>query len=81
MFTNRSVIEIMTLVLVFVVAFCIVAVGAFIAVVEIRDPTTDTDQAVDGLFSVLAVITGALLGLLAGKAETSSLSQRPGDKE
>jgi len=78
MFTGRSVIEILVLVLVFVVSFALVATGTMIAVVEIRDPTVDTDQAVDALFAAITVITGALLGLLAGKADgASGLTERP----
>jgi len=81
MFANRSVVEIMVLIFVMVVAFLIVAIGAFVAIVEIRDPTADTDRAVEGLFGAISVITGALLGLLAGKSESAALSQRPEPKE
>jgi hypothetical protein len=78
MFRNRSVIELMVIVFTLVVSFALLATAAFIAVVEIRDPTVDTDQAVDGLFSAITVIVGALLGLLVGRSEgTASLSDRP----
>jgi hypothetical protein len=71
----------MVLVFVLVVSFSLVVTGAFIAIVEIRDPTVDTDQAVDVLFAAITVIIGALLGLLAGKADSSSLTERPRERD
>lgn len=79
MFHNRSVVEIMVILFSLVVSFSLLATGAMVAIVEIRDPTADTDTAVDVLFTAITVILGALLGLLAGKAEsgTTSLGDRP----
>jgi len=78
MFRSRSVVEIMVLLFTGTVSFALLAAGAMIAVVEIRDPTVDTDQAVDALFGAITIILGALLGLLVGRVEgPASLSQRP----
>jgi len=75
---NRSVIEIMVLTLTFVVAFAIMATGALVAILEIRDPSIDTVGITNSLMSVIAGILSALLGLLAGKgAIGSDLDQRP----
>jgi hypothetical protein len=70
----------MTLTFTFVVAFSLMATGATIAIIEIRDPDTDTDSATEILFTAITIVIGALLGLLAGKpANTSELSKRPGE--
>jgi hypothetical protein len=77
-FRNRSVVEIIVLTFTFVVGFSLLGLGAIIAIVEIRDPATDTSSAVQSLAAVLSGIVGALLGLLAGKAERlSGLTSRP----
>jgi hypothetical protein len=76
-FANRSAIEVIVLVFTAVVGFSLLGLGATIAIVEIRDPTTDTSTAVAALASTLSGIIGALLGLLAGRAERSSLSRPP----
>lgn len=77
MFANRSVIEMMVLVFTVIVGLSLLGLGATIAVVEIRDPTTDTSVAVGALSSVLSAIVGALLGLLAGRSESLQLASRP----
>jgi hypothetical protein len=77
-FRNRSVVEIMVLIFTGIVGFSLLALGATIAIVEIRDPTTDTSSAVQALTSILSGIVGALLGLLAGRAESlDRLAARP----
>jgi hypothetical protein len=76
---NRSVIEIMVLTFTFVVAFGILATGALVVIIEIRDPSADTRALVQSLVSITSGILGALLGLIAGKNETTTtqLSSRP----
>jgi len=82
MFRNRSVVEIMVLTFTVIVAFSLLALGATIALVEIRNPATDTSAAVQSLTSILSGIVGALLGLLAGRAEgLAALSVRPEEGE
>ena len=82
MFKGRSVIEIMVLFFTFVVGFAILAIGATISIVEIRDPDTDTDGAVETLFTAITIVLGALLGLLASKsAAVTDLSRRPEELE
>ena len=82
MFRNRSVIEIIVLMFTLVVGASLLGLGGIIAIIEIRDPATDTSAAVQSLVSVLSGIIGALLGLLAGKAERlSSLTSRPEERE
>ncbi len=78
MFKNRSVVEIMVIVFTFVVAFAMLATGALVAVVEIRDPETDTTDVTRTLFTAINIVLGALLGLLAGKSEgVDQLGKRP----
>ena len=82
MFRNRSVVEIIVLTFTLVVGASLLGLGGIIAIIEIRDPATDTSAAVQSWVSVLSGIIGALLGLLAGKAERlSSLTSRPEERE
>jgi hypothetical protein len=66
----RSVVEIMTLVLIGVVAFSILATGATVAIIEIIHPEIDTSKTVEALSTTITGILGALLGLIAGKSDT-----------
>ena len=72
-----SVVEVMTLVFVFLIAFIVVLGAALVAVAELRDPATDTSQIVDGLTGIITGILGALLGLLAGKADAVNITPPP----
>jgi hypothetical protein len=74
---NRSVIEIMVLTFTFVVAFAILATGALVAILEIRDPAVDTEGITNSLLSIVAGILGALLGLLAGKSAVGTDMDKP----
>jgi hypothetical protein len=77
---NRSVIEIMVLIFTFVVGFAIVGTGTLIAILEIRDPDTDTGDLTKGLLALVSAMLGALLGLIAGKASGSGeFHERPQD--
>ena len=67
------------LVFTFVVGFSILAIGTMIAVVEIRDPDTDTASITQALMTLISGILGALLGLIAGRSgSTGDLHRRPG---
>lgn len=79
---NRSVVEIMVIMFASVVAFMIALLGSLIAFLEIRDPETDTGDMTKSLLSVVSLILGALLGLLAGKSQAvNDLHKRPDDTE
>jgi len=67
---ERSVVEIMILVLVMVVSIAILASGMTVAIIEITHPESDTTDIVDALTSTITTILGALLGLIAGRSET-----------
>lgn len=82
MFKGRSVIEIMVLWFSFIVGFTLLATGATIAIVEIRNPSANTQPATDTLFTAITIVLGALLGMLTVKsAATSELGKRPEEKE
>lgn len=83
MFRHRSVIEIMVMVFTFLVGFTLIMTAIFIAIVEIRNPESDTETITQSLISLISGILGALLGLIAGKtvAATTDLSRRPGETE
>ena len=76
---TRSVVEVMTLVFTFLIAFVIVTGAVAVLVAEISNPANDTSQVVDGLSSIITGILGALLGLLAGKSE--AVNTPPPDNE
>ena len=79
---ERSVIELMVLALTVLVAVVIVTTAGTIAVVEIRDPDTDSATAVQWLFGLTGTLVGALLGLLAGRSRfTEELSKRHEEDE
>lgn len=81
MFKSRSVIEIMVLVFTGVVAFFLIGLGIMVVLVEINNPETDTSLVANTLMSLVSGILGALLGLIAGKADAmQELDRRPGDK-
>ncbi|MET0785490.1 MAG: hypothetical protein ABWY25_02135 [Paenisporosarcina sp.] len=78
MFRNRSVVEIIVILFTIVVSFSIIATGFMVALIEIRDPTTDTSDTVRTLFTSINIILGALLGLFAGKSSgMEKLGVRP----
>lgn len=75
-------IEIMVLFFTFIVGFSLLAIGATISIVEIRNPETDTDAAVETLFTAITIVLGALLGLLASKSNAvNELGKRPDETE
>lgn len=74
---DRSVIELMVIVFTFIVAFSIVGLGIMVIWVELKNPESDTALIANTLMSLVSGILGALLGLIAGKATTQELHQRP----
>ena len=71
MFTGRSAVDIMTLAFTALIAFIVVLGTLLVAIAEILDPTIDTSDAVGGLAGIITAILGALLGLMAGKADAN----------
>jgi hypothetical protein len=72
MFKGRSVIEIMVLVFTGIVAFTLVGLGVIILVVEVKHPEADTALLVNTMMSLVSGILGALLGLIAGKSNSTT---------
>jgi hypothetical protein len=74
-------VEIMVLAFTLVVASSIILLGITITIITIVNPKINTESAATALFNLLTGMMGALLGLLAGKAEVvSQLHTRPPDK-
>ena len=79
---GRSVIEVMVLSFTFIVGFTLIMTGVTVAIIEIKNPASDTDTIVQSLISLISGILGALLGLIAGKtAAVDDLAKRPGHDE
>jgi hypothetical protein len=82
MFQGRSVIEVMVLVFTFVVAFAICGLGVLIVVVEANNPEADTGVIANTLSTLVSGILGALLGLIAGKSQsTGGFGEKPKDDQ
>jgi hypothetical protein len=77
MFKGRSVIEIMVLVFTGIVAFTLVGLGVIILVVEVKHPEADTALLVNTMMSLVSGILGALLGLIAGKSNSTGNGSNP----
>lgn len=73
----RTTTDVIVLALTFVVAFAILATGATVAIIEIIHPETDTTSITDGLMTIVTGIVGALLGLIAGKNDSSAKPPEP----
>jgi len=69
---GRSVTELMILIFTVVVSISILCTGATIAIIEIKDPATDTTAIVETMTATITTIIGALLGLIAGKSERAA---------
>src|SRR5262245_28905100 len=66
---ERSAVDILILSFTFVVSFTILATGATISIIEIRDPEVDTSAVARALLQIIIAILGSLFGLLAGRSE------------
>jgi ABC-type sulfate transport system permease subunit len=79
---NRSVIELLVLILTIVIGLTMVGAGLTIAIIKIRDPEADTSQAGTVLVNLISTTLGALLGLIAGRsAFTRDLGRRPDEDD
>lgn len=67
MFAGRPTVDVVILILTVTVCASLLLTGAGIIVLELRDPTTDTSAAASALGGIVTGITGALLGLIAGR--------------
>jgi len=76
---DRSVVEIIVLMLTFVVGIVIIGLSAGLIFVEIRDPETDTTILATTLMSLISAILGTLFGMLISKGD--KINGRHKDKE
>jgi hypothetical protein len=71
----------MVLTFTFVVCFILILTSVGIAIIEIKDPSVDTNTITQSLISLVSGILGALLGLIAGRTVTTNeLSKKPDDE-
>lgn len=66
---NRSTTDTLVLMIAGTICFTVLATGATVAVVEIRDSSVDTDGIVGSLSDVVNTLIGLLAGFLAGRAQ------------
>ena len=74
---NRTTVEIMVLAFTFTAAFMLVFIAMAVVLIALLNPGQDTSSISASLLNVVSGIIGALLGLLAGKAESMSSLSRP----
>lgn len=65
MLRNRSTAEVLVILFASTVCFVIIATGATVAILEIRDSSVNTDSIVSSIDEVVQVLVGAVLGYLA----------------
>lgn len=79
--SGRPTTEIVVLIFATTVCFILVATGAAVALLEIRDSSVDTDNIVEAMDGIVQVLIGAVLGYLArgtGRTDHGSVGrQRP----
>lgn len=68
---DRSTTDLLILLIAGTICFAVLATGATIAVIEIRNPGVDTTVAVGSLSDVINTLIGLLAGFLAGRTQTS----------
>ena len=64
---GRTTTDLLILMIAGTVCFSVLASGAAIAIIEIRDPGTDTSQAAGLISDVINTLIGLLAGFLAGR--------------
>lgn len=62
-------VEIMVLIFAITSGLSIVLTGLTVMVIEVVSPRTDTTPIISSLISIITGVVGALLGLIAGKAD------------
>jgi hypothetical protein len=77
---DRSTVEIMVLAFTLTASFMLVFIAGSVVAIALLNPGIDTSSISSSLLNVVSGIIGALLGLLAGKAEgVTNLTRRPGE--
>ena len=66
---GRSTTDLLILMIAGTICVAVLASGATIAVIEIRDPETDTSSSVAAVSDVINTLIGLLAGFLAGRSE------------
>lgn len=66
---HRSTVDWLVLMIAGTVCFAVLAAGATVALLEIRDSTVDTTGIVSSLADVINTLIGLMAGFLAGRAQ------------
>lgn len=67
--TNRSTTDLLILMIAATICFSVLAAGATIGIIEIRNPDKDTTKAVGAVSDVINTLIGLLAGFLAGRTQ------------
>ena len=77
--TERPTADLLVLLIAGTICFSVVATGATIAFIEIRDPDVDTSTAASILGDYLNTLIGLLAGFIAGRTEGHLRATKRGD--
>lgn len=68
---GRSTTDLLILLIASTICFSVLAAGATVAIIEIKDPSVDTSQAFKSVQDVINTLIGLLAGFLAGRTEST----------
>lgn len=77
---KRSTVELMVLMLTATVCAALLLLGGSIAVIEVVNPTADTTGGVTAFAATVEILTGAVLGLIAGHS-TARMARRHDERD
>ncbi len=76
---SRSTTDLLILMIAATICFAVLAAGAAIAIVEIKNPNADTSVASKAIQDVLNTLIGLLAGFLAGRTQSVQESRQKKD--
>ena len=74
---DRTVGELLIMMIAGTVCFAVLAAGAGVAVAELIRPAADTSGIVGNLTDILNTLIGVVAGFLAGRTDTQQQNQQP----
>jgi hypothetical protein len=78
---GRSTTDLLILMIAGTVCFAVLAFGAAVAVIEIRNPDADTSTAASAISDILNTLIGLLAGFLAGRTDALRTLRREQDND
>lgn len=70
--TDRPTGDLLVLMIAATICFTVLASGAAVAIIELKDPSVDTSKEVGAIRDIVGTLIGLLAGYLAGRARRSN---------